>query len=304
MGYNTYTTTDLVTNMKLVGHVPTGNNTFTTTNLIILADRELQTPIMKQILSTRGGYYTTYSDYVPTVDGLYPIPVDSIMGALDHIEIVNGTSVIPVSPIDKNEQFSTVSPTSTSYGSYMRGNFVQILPFPDTGVVRLWYSKRPSKLVAPSACAQITAIAANVITVSSLPSTLSIGKLIDAIGDQPPFNILGSVTITAINGTDITVSAAIQDLAIGDWLCLNKQTCVPQIPVEFRPLLEQRVVCKIYELQGYLDKLTKAQQSLKELEDATFGLITPRVKSQTKVILPVNGGFLGGSRRTTNFPAS
>jgi hypothetical protein len=64
------------------------------------------------------------------------------------------------------------------------------------------------------------------------------------------------------------------------------------------------VVCQAYEAQGYLEKLGAAQKKLKELEDATFALITPRVKSRTKVINAVNGGFLSGTRRLTNFPAS
>lgn len=304
MGYNSYTTSDLVTNIQLVGHIPLGNNTLTASNAITLADREIQTPLMKQILSTRGGYYKTYSDTALNATGLFPIPVDSIMGVLDHIELVVGTSLIPVNIIEASEQFSTEAPTSTSYGAYLKGNFVQILPVPTGGVVRMWYSQRPSKLVAISACAQVTAIASNVITVASLPSTLIAGRTIDALGDQPPFNILGSRLISSIAGTDITLDSDVTDLAVGDWIALNKQTCIPQIPVEFRPLLEQRVVCQYYESQGYLDKLGAAQKKLKELEDATFSLITPRVKSQTKIIAPANGGFLSGNRRISNFPTS
>ena len=303
MGYNSYTTTDLVNNVKLVSHFPVGDSTFTTANVITLADRELQTPIMAQILSTRGGYYSTYADYSVASDGLYLIPPDCVAGALENVEMVQAPTIIPVNLIEESEQFSTESPTSTSYGYFMRGNYVQILPIPNLGTIRLWYSKRPSKLVPVSSCAQITAVNSTVISVSSVPSTLSVGKSIDAVGDQPPFNILGTRTISLVSGTDITLSSAVTDLAIGDWLCLEKQTCVPAVPVEFRPLLEQRIACQMYESQGYLEKLTKAEKKLKELEEATFKLITPRVKSQTKVIMPVNGGFLSGStRRFTNFP--
>jgi hypothetical protein len=302
MGYNTYTTTDTVNNIKLVGHVPTGNATFTIANLITLADRELQTPIMKQILSTRGGYYKTYQDYTVADDGLYVIPADCIGGAIEDVQLVQGTTIVPVNPIDEAEQFCTESPTSSSYGYFLKGNYIQILPIPNVGSPRIWFSKRPSKLVATSACAQITAIAGAVISVSSVPSTHVANATIDAAGDQPPFNVLGTRTILSVSGTDITLDSAITNLAIGDWLCLEKQTCIPQLPVEFRPLLEQRVVCKIYELQGYLEKLGKAQASLKELEEATLGLIAPRVKSKTKIIMPVNGGFLSGGRRLSSFP--
>jgi hypothetical protein len=304
MGFNTYTTTDLVNNIKLVGHVPTGNSTFTQAQLITLADRELQTPLLKQILSTRGGYYLTFNDYVAVDTGLYVIPADCVMGALENVELISGTSIIQVNPIEESEQMSTISPTSTSYGYFMRGNYVQILPTPNNGSVRLWFAGRPSHIVATSSCAQVTDINGAVITVSSVPTNITTGNLIDAVGDQPPFNVYATQTILNITGTAITLDAPVTDLTVGDWICLNKQTCIPQIPVEFRPLLEQRVVCQIYESQGYIEKLNVAMKKLKELEEATFALITPRVKSKTKVIMPINGGFLAGTRRLTNFPAS
>ena len=305
MGYNTYTTADLINNILLVGHVPLGNNTFTPANIVNLANRELQTPIMKQILSTRGGYYLTYDDYTAAQDGLYTIPSGAIAGALANVELVQTPTIIPVNLIEESEQFSTNSPTSTSYGFFMRGNSVQILPTPSIGFCRLWYFKRPSKLILTSQASQITAINGAVYSVSSVPSNIVVGAAVEVQGDQPPFNILGEGVITAISGTDITLDAAVTNVTIGDWIALEDQTPVPQIPVEFRPLLEQRVVVKIYELQGYLDKMKAAQAKLDELEKDTFSLITPRVKSQTKVISAVNGGFLAGNQnRMTNFPAS
>lgn len=116
---------------------------------------------------------------------------------------------------------------------------------------------------------------------------------------------MGEGEITDITGVDIALDAVVTSVAVGDWIALHNQTPIPQIPVEFRPLLEQRVVSKIYELQGALDKKSASDKALKDLEDATFSLITPRVQSQTKIINPVNGGFLSGNaNRMTNFPAS
>lgn len=304
MGYNTWTTGDLVDLIQLLSHMPLGNNTFTASELLTLSTLEMQLPIMKQVVSTRGGYFLAYTDYAAAEDGLFMIPSGAVAGALMNVELIQDTSIIPVNPIVESEQFSTNSPTSTSYGFFMRGNYVQILPTPSIGTTRLWYVKRTSNLVQTSACAEIQAIASNVITVGSVPSTMVVGGTVDACGDQPPFNILGTRDIDDISGTDITLNAAVTDLAIGDWLCLEGQTCVPPVPVEFRLLLAQRVVCKVYELQGYLDKLKAALEKLKEYEADVFGLITPRVLNKTKVISPINGGFLSGNRnKVSNFPA-
>lgn len=300
---NTWNTTDLINKILLKSHAPTGNNTFDNTKILSLADDELQTPILAQILSTRGGYYLDYIDNQPASDGLYPIPSAAVAGALANIEIVNGTSITPVNPIEESEQFSTVSPTATSYGCFVRGNYVQVLPTTISGVLRMWFFRRPSNLIQTTQACQVTAINGAVISVASIPSTITSGSLVDAIGDQPPFNVYSSTSISNITGTNITLSAPVTGLNVGDWLALSGQTPIPPIPVEFRTLLVQRVVCKIYELQGYLNKLQAAQASLKELEEVTFGLISPRVKSQTKIVNPVNGGFLGKTSRRVNFPA-
>jgi hypothetical protein len=173
------------------------------------------------------------------------------------------------------------------------------------GSPRFWYIIRTSELIQTSAAGQITAINGAVITVSSLPSTIVTGVTVDACGDQPPFNILGTEEVTDVSGTDVTLENAVTGLAVGDWLALEGQTPIPQIPVEFRLILAQRIVCKIYELQGYLDKLAAAQKKLKEYEDDLTDLITPRVSTKSKVINPVNGGFLSGNQnKITNFPAA
>lgn len=308
---NLYNTSQLVEDILLMGHMPLSNSTFDAQKVIRLADLELQTPLLKQILSTRGGYYLTYADYETSANGLYVIPSDCVAGALANVELIQGPTIVPVNLIAESEQFSTISPTSTSYGFFLRGNFVQILPTPNVGTTRLWYFKRPSQLIQTVAAGEITLIVPDpdiettVFTVTSVPSTFQVGTIVDVLGDQPPFNILGNaVTITDITGTDITIDAIVDSVTVGDWIALHNQTPVPQIPVEYRILLSQRVVCKIYELQNMIKKWEAAKQVLKEYEESTLSLITPRVQSQSKVISPSNGGFLqGGRNRYINFPA-
>lgn len=290
-----------------MGHIPLGQNTFSSTTLLRLANLELQTPLMAQILSTRGNYYLTYTDYPVVASGLYVIPSACVGGALENVQLIQAPTIVPVNQIEPSEQFSTISPTSTSYGFFAQGNFIQILPTPNIGVARLWYSQRPSDLILTTAACLITGIniSSTVFTVSSIPSTIVIGSLVDLLGDQPPFNVVSQANpVVNIVGTDITFGAPVLGMNVGDWIAPTNQTPVPQIPVEFRVLLAQRVVCKVYELQGYLDKLTKAHEVLERYEMDTFKLITPRVKMQTRIINSVNGGFMSSNQnRMTNFPA-
>ncbi len=310
MGYNTYTTQTLVDKVVLKSHMPLSNDTFTAKDIISLADDEIKTPLLKLLLSTRGGYYKTYLDYVSNALGLYIIPPNATCLTLENIELVQNTTIIQVNQIEESEQFSTNSPTSTTYGFFMKGNYVQILPTPPEGNTRLWFSRRPSQLVLTSACGQITNIDYSVplvttITVASLPSTMVVGSLLEIVGDQPPFNVFGEGVVTAINGTNVTLDGVILEFGVGDWLCLANQTCVPQIPVEFRPVLEMRVVAEMFRLQGGSDKKYKdAKEKATELEKDVLTLMTPRIKSQTKIISTVQGGFLtSNGNRLSNFQA-
>lgn len=304
MSANTYTTTDLVNNIQLVAHMPVGNQTFTASQIITLADRELQTSVMKLILSTRGGFYLNYEDQDQNSVGLYNIPNEAISGILANVEIVQDQNIIQVDPIAESEQYSTTGSNSTGYGFFMRGNSVQILPTPTNGVVRLWFYRRPSQLVQTSQASQITDINGSIVSVSSFPSTMLINTPVDLLQDQPNFDILEeSVLITDINGTNLTLSDVPTKLRIGDWIALHNQTPIPQIPVEFRVLLEQRTVVKVYELQGYLDKAKMAQAKLTELQQDMTSLITNRVKNKTVVLNQSTGGLINNSANMGRFPA-
>lgn len=307
---NIYTTTNLINDVLLLGHVPLNNDTsasnpYNPDNILRLATLEIQTPIVKQILSTRQGYYLTKIDLPSAADGLYPVPSGAVSGSVANIELVQEPTIIPVNLIVESEQFSTNSPTSTSYGYFFIGNYIKIIPIPNIGITRIWYFGRTSELIQTSQSAQVISSTGFDITVASVPSNLVIGSIVDILGDQPPFNIIYSnAVIVNIFGNVITLDIEPILVSPGDWIALKGFTPIPQIPVEFRVLLAQRVVCKIYESQGYLPKLKVARETLQAYERDTFGLITTRNQAQSKIINPVNGGFLSGNpNRMTNFPA-
>lgn len=310
MSYNTYTTDDLVEDIKTLGHFPVANNTFTTTKLLRLATLEIQTPLVKQIMSTRGGYYLTTEDFSSAAilsSGTVPIPSSCVAGAIHLVRLVSGDALIPVNPISEGELLSSISPASSGYGYYFEGNSLQILPSPLQGNVRLTYLKRTSDLVATTAAAQVTAVdhTTYTVTVATLPSTMVVDTTVDSCGDQPPFNLLGSTrTITAVNGLDVTLDADVEDLAVGDWLALEGQTPIPQIPVEFRLLLAWRVVELAWELQGSREKAEFAKKRRMEYINDTMGLISTRVNNDSKIIMPVNGGFASGVRSRFKYPAT
>lgn len=295
MSANTYTTSDLVSLIKLLGHVPQSNATFTPANLLTLSDVESNIAITKQLKETDEGYFETILEYDQNETGEYLIPSDAVASTTTVIQIRNGQAIWPVSRQEESEMTTTTYPSVGNYACFIRSNTIHVLPIQFEGTLRIVYTRRLSKLVPVTACAQVTAIVGQVVSVSSIPTSWVNGDLVDLQAAEPQFDLLGPAEISDITLLDVTLVGDLTHLSVGDYLCLEGQTCIPQMPVEFQQLLAQRVVCKVYELQGYLDKLKAAKAVLKEMEDALTAIITPRIQDSPKVINPSWGGRKPGN---------
>lgn len=304
---NRYTTTELLTSIRLKGHIPPSQTPFDDAGLLSMADDEISTSIMRQVRTVRENYYYKYEDLSSNTQNLYNIPSRALAGALQDIQIINGTQIYNIGRTETNEQFSTVS-SPTGYWSYLlQGNQFVILPTITAGTVRVWYMRRPNKLVATSACSQVTAVDVGTGTLTfatgTIPSTFTTSVQLDCIQDQPHFDWrFIDYTPTSVTATTVVFSSLPTDqygnslIQVGDWLALAGQSPVAQIIAEFTPLLVQRTVVKYYEIQGYKEKMVAAERKLQEMEKDLFELINPRVSSEPKRIVS-DSNVIGGYRR-------
>lgn len=300
---NSYNTDDLIADIKTVGHVPVGNSTFTNQKLLDLANNELQTALLKQMISVREGYFLKYTDYAPTSDGIYDLPSDAIGEKISLVQIVASTALIPVSRVEISEALSTEVSSSGGFGFYIQDNSIHLTPFRSLpGNLRVYYYRRPSKAVLVTSCAKVVSVSTNAVTVSSVPTGWVAGDTVDLQQGLPNFKLYTTgIAITDVTGSVITLASGGSNLVVNDFLTPINQSCVLQIPVEFRPLLVQRVVCKIYEIQNYSSKLARAQAALKEMTDNVMELISPRIENEAKVI--TTSQSIVTRRRRSQIPA-
>lgn len=294
-----YTNSDLVDAITLAAHIPTAQVTFTPEQLLALADEETQDGILPQLLSVRENFYLTYVELPLNAEQKYDIPERAIAMGLSDVKIRVDNTLQNVTRIEVSELLYTHQAPGPNWGWFVENNQVCILGNPQSGVVRLYFYRWPNNLVLPTSAAEVTVINGNDVTVASLPTSFSIATPLDFIKAQPGYDLLAlDETPTVINALTLTFAndTVPSRLAVGDWLSLSGTTPVPQMPREFRPLLVQRVVVRIYEIQGYLDKKKSAQEKLKEKEEALFKLINPRVAESPKRMSAWNA-FSGGQRR-------
>lgn len=296
-----YTTDNLlVPQVKRLAHIPLAQTTFEATDICALADDECRVNLLEKILSVRESYYLAPKDTAVNASGVYDIPYRAIAGRVHSVQMVIGTQVQPLARMEPHQMNSTMNPPQGSYSFYFQGNSIVTLPILPGGSARIWHYVRPSNLVAQALCAQVTAIAGNDVTVAAVPDGYTTGVNIDFTQDQPPFGLLSyDVAITNLVGSTFTFGSGLvpSRLAVGDWICLAGTTPVPQIPLEFHPLLAQSVSVKILESQGYLQKMEVAQKKLSKMEKEILSIINPRDEGDAKKITPNRGLIRPGRRR-------
>lgn len=281
-----YTTTKLLADIKRLGHFPTNEETFEDSDLLALADYEMQTFIVPMVKQARENYWLKHKDYQVSEDELL-IPDRAIAGGLTDLQLIVGANIEHLRYLEVSQLNSTIGSPVGAFAFTVQYNKIIIVPSPTIGFIRAYYYCRPSNLVKTTDCARISSIDTllNQVVVESLPSTMTTGIEIDFIQNTSGFSIMEmDQAITGVAGTTLTFSSLPEDLAEGDWIALAGESPIPQIPVEFQPLLTQAVVVKICEIQGYLDKMKVAQQKLDRMREDLLTLIDPRIAEAPKVI--------------------
>jgi len=289
-----YTTTDFIADVKLRAFLPTSQATFGSTDILLLADAEMQTAVIPLVQSVRSDYWVTYADSVITVAvANYDIPVRAIGMALRDVQYVESGGLIRSLPqIMIDDIKTTIQGEPEAF--YVRQNQVYLYPTPSstTGTLRLYYQLRPGQLVLTTATGLISSIStvANTATVSSIPSTWSSAFTYDLIrqdGASEPLALDQAVSTVA--GTTLTFTATMPtSLRVSDYVALAGQSPIPQIPAELRPVLAQATAVRMMESM-MLPGVDFARNTLnKEIETATK-LLSPRVSGEVKKIRASHG---------------
>lgn len=296
-----YTTTALKTKAKLWGAVPTGQPAFTDANILDIMSDELITTIVPFITQFRSEYFVTSSDFSITSSTTeFDIPSRAVGGVLRDVKLVQGSGT---NEIESDVPLINTQYTQNhNYGFYLEGNKLKLIkPENFTNfTLRLYYYFRPSVLVETSDCALVTSVTTTTFDVSSIPSSWTSGETTDIIQSTPPFNTLASDITSTWSGTTVTPSTMPDDLAAGDYLCLDGETPIPPIPVETFPMLVQATVVKFQEILTDKDGLKMATEKYEKIKESVTSLLAPRVVGEIKKVNNYDNFLDGTTTRIYN----
>lgn len=292
-----YTTVDLLNSIRRRGSIPTttnSNNVNSTSNLLELATEEFHNTLLPIIMSTREEWYVWDDSQAITANQSdYRINPRAAGLVQRDLLIKEGSWQNSISPIPREDVSYTGTGQPESY--YLEHNNVVLYPTPATtiGTLVMPIYLRPSELVETTACAQISAIDTDtgVVTVSSIPSAWTNADSFDLIRNSYPFEPHAiNQTATTVSGTDVTFSSLPTNLAVGDWITLADETCLPQLPREFQSVLAQLVVVRALEAIGDREGSKQAYANSQGMLENALKLITPRVHGERKVVRSRNWG--------------
>lgn len=300
---STYTTADLLADIKQEGMVPISQNTYSNQTILNLATNQLFSRVIPWMSSVREGYLI-YPQDIPLVTGQtrYPIPTRASGISLDDVLLVQGTTErsVPEIPSSDRDRYSTN--TNQGYGDrvafYLQWNDLILTKDMSSRytTLRVPYLIRPGDLAQTSDSAKVTAIdtGTGVVTVNTLPSDYTTALEYDFISGKGGYEYHAiDQTASALDSGAGTMTFATlpDDLVVGDWVAVAGESPVPQIPREVAPILVYETLIKLLKSLGDWDGAKACEIELEGdnrrpgLKQSVMKIISPRVKGETKFIV-------------------
>lgn len=283
-----FTADNLLSSIERRSFAPSNQSTFSSNEILALADELNLSLVVPNILTAREEYFIFKKDYDITANQAeYVIPPRAIGSSLRDVQIIDSNgSMRSVSHIEYDDQVSTSS--GSLYGYFLKDDKVVLhrVPSSTDGTLRLSFFIQPGNLVLAASGAVISAIntSTKVVSVTTIPSTWVTGNIFDFItgrGSHAYRDI--DLTSTLVSGTSITFGSLPSDLVVGDYVNLSEQSSLIQLPSPYRAVLAQLVAAEMLAAMSQ-PSADRAEKKARDLMNSALGLITPRVRGDVRVI--------------------
>lgn len=264
---------ELLTEIKRKGQIQSAQTVISDTDLIAMANRELQQVIAPKIVSLRDNYFSCQKDYSLSGRRRYRLPPRILGDRIDLIKILDGSGA----------EYNLIQ-TTRNERSYLRqgfyvteGDIVLTGDLP-TGTMRVFYSCRPALMVVGATTTAISSVSSGSFAVTIANGTY------DAIrANQPYRTISPNISVTGNVGTN-SDSSDYELFQAGDFVIAQDQS--PYVPLEetMCDWLSQRTVMRYHEYLGHVEEMQLAGAKLADIERDIMALLSPRVSDQPKVV--------------------
>lgn len=265
--------------------------------LLPTVDREIQLNLVPLLLRCREEFLILKQSVAISSSTIrVRIPGRAIAGKVRDIrQTINGADrpLTRYQPEEKARLFPTVLGAGSLSGYYLEGEWIVLVGTPTTSTLDIYYPARPGRLtvtandfrliVSIGPAPTYTATWAN----SWSPSTTTNDIVRGASGLSTLFQDVAGLGISAATSTNLgnSVPAVGPDTVVGDYLTAADLCPVIPLPVELHSLLMSRAVSAVLRQLGKYDEAKAESDTADRLEHMAVELLSPRVESQSKVVV-------------------
>lgn len=289
----TNTVANLLTEIERASFAPSNQTTFTTADILAIADEVIESQIQPKIILAREGYFVKTATYAVTLDqARYQIPDRASAMGFRDIKIIDSSKSRDITYAEYSDIRTTQSGEPRYF--YLEENSIVLYPTPSAtkGTLQIWYPIKANKLVEASATGVISVIntATGQVTVTAIPSTWVAGNTFDFIKGTGGHELRGFdnvSTFVAANVITFAIGSLPTDLVVGDSVALAQQTALVQLPSIFVRVLARGVAAEMIGDMNQPAAKKLLERFDKGMENA-INLITPRVVGAPKHIVNEN----------------
>lgn len=301
-----WTTTDLLTVIRERGRIPSGDPDYTDAALLRRADWQMSELFVPIVLSVREEFYnTTQKTSLEGGRQEYPFPSRAFASSLRDVLYIDSNDdqrwmLTPLPHADRHE-YRTATGRPGSYT--VEDDKIVLLPEPSSNVsgsLEIYYEYRPGALVSTSEAMQITAVSGGVLS-GNAPTAWSTADNFNIVKGAPPFALVSADLTASAVSSGASVEFSTDDIdtdrvKVGDWVALEGESPIPQIPANMHSLLGLSVATDVAFELDYPDAkafIARLDEGMKRAR----GAITPRVKGRVEKLVSRNSSTRHGRYR-------
>lgn len=289
------TTSKLVSNVLSQGMITSGQAGLTTTQILEYANIEQTSLIETIVLASEEFLITTDEKVVPAGRAKHRLPSRAFANSLRHLywKTPTGTQELSMYTQEDLARLSTLS-GNIPVGFIIQGNSLILYPTPKEPGVLVWsYILRPNTLVPELNTRRVVGLVDDyTVTINSMSGTFTVDAEYDFISHRSGNEVIyHDLKVDTIDVNNIKFTTPIPDVEVGNWLCVNAETPVPNLPEELHALLLDMTLLRIQDARGLEAPANKTRARIKDLTRKLTNILSSRVESKP-VVFGGNNPFL------------
>ncbi len=289
----------LVESVRNRAMIPNDTSVYTDTNILTIANEELDAQLLSQLLALHEEHLTVHIDIPANAVGFYDIPSRAIGNKIRDVVMIKAGQEYEMTQISIGE----LSDKSHYNAFYVESDQVKLVNAEQAlDSIRIYYYIRPNYITKLEEAAIIQDISTldDIVTINfstTVPDAFAIGEDMDIVGGKTPNKIKAlDLEAVEVNQTLKYVKFNLSDIedvlgsiTKGDYVCLAEESPVPNIPTEMQPVLAQYTAVFILEALGDTEGLNNAEKKLAKMVKSVTQLVDDRVELAPKKIKPRHG---------------